>query len=63
MADITTEEERSKGIGMVGAATGVGFILGPVVGGLLSTYGLRALGYAAVLLGMLNLVFVIFFPA
>jgi DHA1 family tetracycline resistance protein-like MFS transporter len=48
VADITTEEERSKGIGMVGAATGVGFIFGPVLGGLLSPYGLRAPGYAAV---------------
>jgi DHA1 family tetracycline resistance protein-like MFS transporter len=61
VADITTEEERSKGIGMVGAATGVGFILGPVLGGLLSPYGLRVPGYAAVLLGVLNLVFILFF--
>lgn len=36
VADITTPETRAKGMGMVGAAFGLGFIFGPVIGGLLS---------------------------
>lgn len=35
IADITTPEERAKGMGLIGAAFGLGFILGPAVGGLL----------------------------
>jgi len=58
VADITTSEERSKGIGRVGAATGVGFILGPVLGGLLSPYGFWAPGAAAFILGVINFIFV-----
>jgi len=58
IADITTKEERSTGIGKVGAAIGIGFILGPVIGGLLSPYGIRAPGAAALILSIINLVFV-----
>lgn len=36
MADITTKENRAKGMGAIGAAFGLGFILGPALGGLLS---------------------------
>jgi MFS family permease len=61
IADITTKEDRSTGIGKVGAAIGVGFILGPVIGGLLSPYGIRVPGYAAILLSILNLIFVLTF--
>lgn len=35
VADITTEEERGRGMGLMGAATGLGFILGPAIGGIL----------------------------
>jgi DHA1 family tetracycline resistance protein-like MFS transporter len=38
IADITTPENRAKGMGMVGAAFGLGFIFGPAIGGLLSRY-------------------------
>ena len=61
IADITTKEERSIGIGKVGAAIGIGFILGPVIGGLLSPYGIRAPGAAALILSIINLVFVFMF--
>jgi len=61
IADITTSENRSIGIGKLGAAIGVGFILGPVIGGLLSPYGIRAPGAAALILSIINLVFVIIF--
>jgi DHA1 family tetracycline resistance protein-like MFS transporter len=38
IADVTTPENRAKGMGMVGAAFGLGFIFGPALGGLLSRY-------------------------
>ncbi len=40
MADVTTAENRAKGMGAIGAAFGLGFILGPAMGGLLSTIDL-----------------------
>lgn len=36
MTDITTEEDRSKGMGLLGAAFGLGFIFGPAIGGILA---------------------------
>jgi DHA1 family multidrug resistance protein-like MFS transporter len=41
VADITKEEQRTKGMGLVGMAIGVGFIIGPGLGGLLSVFGDR----------------------
>jgi len=61
ISDITTEKERAKGMGKAGAANGAGFIIGPVLGGFLSIYGLAALGFAAVALTMVNLLFAFFF--
>lgn len=39
MADVTTPENRAKGMGMIGAAFGLGFIFGPAIGGVLSGFG------------------------
>jgi len=39
VADVTDESERSKGMGMIGAAFGLGFVFGPAIGGLLISYG------------------------
>ena len=39
IADVTPAEERSKGMGLIGAAFGLGFIFGPLIGGLLGHYG------------------------
>ncbi|MBC8031955.1 MAG: MFS transporter [Pyrinomonadaceae bacterium] len=39
VADITTPEERAKGMGLLGAAFGLGFIFGPAIGGILSRWG------------------------
>lgn len=36
VADVTTEENRGKGMGMIGAAVGLGFIFGPAIGGIFS---------------------------
>jgi MFS transporter, DHA1 family, tetracycline resistance protein len=41
IADISAPEKRAQNFGMIGAAFGVGFIIGPLLGGLLSTYGSR----------------------
>ena len=45
ISDITTAENRAKGMGMIGAAFGLGFVLGPAVGGVLgSWHGNAAIG-------------------
>src|SRR5699024_3834958 len=41
VADITTEEDRSKGMGIIGAATGLGFIFGPAIGGVFTNINLH----------------------
>src|SRR5262244_472978 len=41
IADITTKENRAKGMGMIGAAFGLGFIFGPALGGILSQWGIH----------------------
>jgi predicted MFS family arabinose efflux permease len=54
IADVTPPEGRARGMGIIGAAFGLGFILGPAMGGLLSSISLSAPGYAAALLAALN---------
>ena len=54
IADISTPQNRAQNFGMVGAAFGVGFILGPVLGGLLGEWGLRVPFMVAALLSFLN---------
>jgi MFS family permease len=54
IADVTPPEGRAKGMGIIGAAFGLGFVLGPAAGGLLSTISLSAPGYAAAALAALN---------
>src|SRR5215471_8956064 len=54
IADVTPEDQRAAKFGMLGAAFGLGFIIGPAVGGLLGTYGLRYPFWAAGALSLLN---------
>jgi MFS transporter, DHA1 family, tetracycline resistance protein len=54
IADISTNENRAQNFGMVGAAFGLGFIIGPVIGGLLGQFGPRVPFYAAAALCLLN---------
>lgn len=57
ISDISKPEEKAARFGLIGAAFGVGFVLGPVIGGLLSELGTRAPFYAAASLALLNLGF------
>ena len=55
IADVSTDpSERAKNFGMIGAAFGLGFVLGPALGGLLSTWGIRAPFWGAATLCFLN---------
>jgi DHA1 family tetracycline resistance protein-like MFS transporter len=54
IADISPPEKRAQNFGMIGVAFGVGFIIGPVVGGLLGHFGTRVPFFAAAGLTMLN---------
>lgn len=47
IADITTKENRAKGMGLIGAAFGLGFVFGPPLGGFLSKFGYDIVGYAS----------------
>lgn len=54
VADTTTAKERSKGIGLIGACFGMGFIVGPMVGGLLGSANLHLPFFVAAGLALLN---------
>jgi DHA1 family tetracycline resistance protein-like MFS transporter len=54
VADITPKAERARGMGMIGAALGMGFVLGPGIGGLLALLGDRAVPLGAALLTLAN---------
>lgn len=74
VSDITTEEHRAQGLGMIGAAFGFGFVIGPAIGGTLSNLSHIAVwmeeaglsrfsipAFAAVLLSLVNFIGVYFF--
>jgi len=62
ISDITTPENRGRGMAMIGIAFGLGFVLGPALGGILgSWHGNAAIGAVCAGLTLLNLVFAIFF--
>ncbi|HEY0059960.1 MAG TPA: TCR/Tet family MFS transporter [Flavisolibacter sp.] len=54
IADISAPEDRSKNFGLIGAAFGLGFIIGPVIGGLLGSFGPRIPFMVAAGLSLLN---------
>ncbi len=60
ITDVTTEKNRAQGLGMIGAAFGLGFIIGPATGGVLSAWGYAVPAYAAAGLALINLVAVYF---
>ena len=54
IADVSAPEDRARNFGMIGACFGVGFIIGPALGGLLGAYGLRVPFIVAACLNLLN---------
>jgi DHA1 family tetracycline resistance protein-like MFS transporter len=54
IADISAPEKRAQNFGMIGVAFGLGFIIGPVIGGLLGHFGSRIPFFAAAALSMIN---------
>lgn len=57
MADISKPEDKSANFGLIGAAFGVGFVLGPLLGGVLAEFGTRAPFWAAAVLALANAAF------
>jgi DHA1 family tetracycline resistance protein-like MFS transporter len=60
IADITTPENRAKGMGLIGAAFGLGFIFGPAIGGILSKWGIGVPLFFAAGLAFCNAVLLYF---
>ncbi len=60
IADISPPEKRAQNFGMVGAAFGLGFIIGPAVGGYLGKFGLHVPFYAAGILTLINWLYGLF---
>jgi MFS transporter, DHA1 family, tetracycline resistance protein len=56
IADITAPQDRARRFGLIGAGFGVGFVLGPMIGGLLATIDTRAPFYAAAAMAAANLI-------
>lgn len=54
IADTTALKDRAKGMGLIGASFGVGFIIGPVIGGIFSQYGLSVPGFVAAIISFFN---------
>jgi DHA1 family tetracycline resistance protein-like MFS transporter len=61
ITDVTPPGQRGKFFGMIGAIMGIGFIVGPAIGGVLARFGIEFPFYAAAALALLNVVYGIFF--
>jgi DHA1 family tetracycline resistance protein-like MFS transporter len=59
ITDVTDEKSRAKGLGMIGAAFGIGFIIGPALGGWLSQWGYAVPAFLAAGLCLVNLIWVL----
>jgi DHA1 family tetracycline resistance protein-like MFS transporter len=60
IADVTDEQNRAKGLGLIGAAFGLGFIIGPAAGGILSQWGYSVPAFTAAGIAALNFVAIFF---
>ena len=57
IADVSSPEKKAQNFGLIGAAFGLGFILGPVIGGYLGQFGSRVPFYAASIFTLINLLY------
>ena len=60
ITDVTDEQNRAKGLGLIGAAFGLGFIIGPAAGGALSQWGYNIPAFAAATVSFINLIAIFF---
>ncbi|MFH2040700.1 MAG: MFS transporter [Chloroflexota bacterium] len=60
ISDVTDKKDRAKGMGLIGAAFGLGFIIGPAAGGFLSTWGYNVPAFVAAGLAFLNVISIYF---
>ena len=60
VADSTTAQERARGLGVIGAAAGLGVMIGPAIGGLFSEFGMGAPGWVAAALCIVDAVAILF---
>jgi DHA1 family tetracycline resistance protein-like MFS transporter len=60
IADVTDEQNRAKGLGLIGAAFGLGFIIGPATGGTLSQWGYNLPAFVAASVSAMNLILIFF---
>ncbi len=60
IADVTDKSERSKGMGLVGAAFGLGFVFGPLIGGILSNYGYMITGFGSASFSLVAFILTLF---
>jgi DHA1 family tetracycline resistance protein-like MFS transporter len=58
ISDVTDARNRAKGLGLIGAAFGLGFIIGPVTGGILSQYGYSVPAFVAAGLALINFILI-----
>jgi MFS transporter, DHA1 family, tetracycline resistance protein len=61
IADITPRHERAKGMGIIGAAFGLGFVFGPFAGGVLSKFGYSVAGLGAAAFSLMAFIFAFFY--
>jgi MFS transporter, DHA1 family, tetracycline resistance protein len=61
IADVTTKENRAKGMGLIGAGFGLGFVLGPIIGGFLSRFGTHVPFFFVSALAFANAISLYFF--
>jgi DHA1 family tetracycline resistance protein-like MFS transporter len=61
VSDVTTKQERARGMGVIGAATGLGFVIGPALGGILSPHGETLPFWITAAAAFVNALLVLFF--
>src|SRR5881398_303231 len=61
VADVTPVESRARGMGLIGAAIGLGFVVGPALGGLLASFGSTVPFWAAMIVALANALLVLRF--